>query len=315
MKKLMIGIAATTGILGCSLYELYSAVYCVNDKKFRPTVPKGEQYEARRKKIREMIEEADALPYEEVETVSADGHRLWGRFYRGKEDAPFELMFHGYKSHAIRDFSGGLPDGVKAGMNVLVVDQRAHGKSEGSMITFGAKEQDDMTRWIRTAIDIAGDNSRILLHGWSMGAAVVYLAAANGLPSQVKGVIYDCGYGAVEAQFLHTSQKITHFPITLLYFMIQFMKPWCRILGGFDMKEASPLFVARNMTLPILFVHGAQDSVVPVWMGKKLCAATTKAGYRDFLLVQDADHTDSYLRDKANYEKKIIKLWKACTKN
>lgn len=259
---------------------------------------------------------------EAIEIVSRDGYLLQGEYIHNttakrEEGDPVDVVVlsHGYGSTGYNDLLIFADFYGRQGFDILLIDQRVHGKSEGTIITFGAKEQDDMIRWIRKAVNIAGENSRILLHGWSMGAAIVYLAAANGVPAQVKGLVYDCGYSAIEAQFLHTSLKASPFPMELHYYVIQFMKPWCRLMAGFDMKEASPLFVARNMNLPVLFVHGEADKVVPSWMGKRLCAATNKTPYRDFLAVKDAGHTDCYLRDKALYEKKILKLWKACTKN
>lgn len=57
-------------------------------------------------------------------------------------------MFHGYRSGAERDFSGGLPFGIESGFNVLLVDQRAHGKSGGRCLTFGIKERHDCLSWV-----------------------------------------------------------------------------------------------------------------------------------------------------------------------
>lgn len=258
---------------------------------------------------------------ETLEIVSRDGYLLQGEYIHnisadrsGGKPTDVVILSHGYGGTGYNDLLIFADFYGRAGFDILLIDQRAHGKSEGNMITFGAREQDDMTRWIRAAIEIAGDDSRILLHGWSMGAAIVYLAAANGLPSQVKGIVYDCGYNAAEAEFFHIAKQTMPLPPAILYYIIKFMNPWCRVIGGFDMKESSPILAAKNMRLPILFVHGEGDDIVPAWMGKQLCRATTKTRYRDFLLVKGADHTYSYLHDKAEYEKRILKLWKACTK-
>ncbi len=200
----------------------------------------------------------------------------------------------------------------KQGYDCLLIDQRSHGKSEGSAITFGALEKEDMIRWVREVIELHKGNCKIMIHGWSMGAAIGYLAAAEGLPYQVKGLVYDCGYSVAEAQFLHIAKNTISLPTTLLWYILQFMKPWCKLLCGFDMCDASPLFVARNMKLPIFFVHGTTDSCVPVWMGKKLYKATDRAVYRDMLLVPGAEHTYSYIHDKNGYEAGVLKLMDAC---
>lgn len=256
---------------------------------------------------------------EDLEIRSQDGLLLKGEYIhngdavRG-EDEPVKLVVfsHGYMGTGLKDLSIFADFYRKQGFDVMLIDQRSHGDSEGDFITFGAKEKDDMTRWIRLAIDKAGANCQIILHGWSMGAAVVYLAAAQGLPPQVKGLVYDCGYSVAEAEFLHTAKQIFPLPKALLWYVLQMMKPWCKLVFGFDMKDASPLFVAKDMKLPVFFVHGGVDSCVPLWMGRRLYETTDRTAYRDMLIVSEADHTFSYIRDKNGYEAGLKKLLKNC---
>lgn len=256
---------------------------------------------------------------ESVEIMSRDGFALKGEYIHNteaeradKDPVKVVVLSHGYGGTGYKDLLIFADFYGKQGFDILLLDQRAHGKSEGNAITFGAKEQEDMIRWVRTVVNKAGDNCEIILHGWSMGAAIVYLAAANGLPKQVKGIVYDCGYSAAEAQFLYAAKQGTHLPKTLLYYMVQCMKPWCKLVCGFDMRDSSPLFVTRDMRLPVFFVHGTADTVVPVWMGKKLYDETDKTPYRDLLLVEGADHTYSYLRGKGEYEEGILRLIDNC---
>lgn len=258
---------------------------------------------------------------EHMQIKSKDGLKLRGEYIYAsecdrKEDEPVNivLMSHGFRGSGYKDMLLFADYYRKQGYDMLLIDQRSHGKSEGSAITFGALEKGDIALWTRELIDKYDGNCRILLHGWSMGAAICYLAAANGLPPQVKGIVYDCGYSVAEAQFLHFAQKFMSFPKVLLWYVLQFMKPWCRILCGFDMKAASPLFVAHNMKLPIFFVHGGIDSIVPAWMGRRLYEATDRTSYRDMLVVPDAEHTYSYMYDKAGYEDGISKLIEKCMK-
>lgn len=88
-----------------------------------------------------MIRDALSVPYEDVFITSFDGLRLHAKFYAAPDPkAPVQIMFHGYKSAAERDFCGGLREGIDGGFNVLLVDQRAHGESEGKYLTFGVNE-------------------------------------------------------------------------------------------------------------------------------------------------------------------------------
>ena len=87
------------------------------------------------------------VPYEEVSITSHDGLNLTGRYYHVADNAPLEIQCHGYKGNAIRDFSGAWQMAKAAGHNVLLINQRCHGGSEGHTITFGIKERYDVLDW------------------------------------------------------------------------------------------------------------------------------------------------------------------------
>jgi len=268
---------------------------------------------------RHAIEWIKTQKIDKLEIKSREGLTLRGKYIHNSEANRAEgeatkvvILSHGYGGTGCKDLLIFTDFYRKQGFDICVIDQRAHGKSEGETITFGAKEQGDMIRWVRTTIDIAGDNCEILLHGWSMGAAICYLAAAEGLPPQVKGIIYDCGYSVAESQIFHVAKRITHLPKALLWYMIQAMKPLFKLFYNFDLRDSSPLFVSKNMKLPIFFVHGVDDEVVPLWMGRKLYEATNRTSYRNMLVVSGANHTYSYIHDKKGYEAGIIKLIENC---
>ena len=106
-------------------------------------MPDTEQYAPYSAEARQMISDALEIPYKEAVVTSYDGLRLFGKCYIASADAPWLIMLHGYRSGAERDFCGGLKFGIDSGFNVLLVDQRAHGKSEGKCLTFGIKERYD----------------------------------------------------------------------------------------------------------------------------------------------------------------------------
>lgn len=139
--------------------------------------PNTEQYAPFHDDMTSMVKSALAIPYEDVWITSSDGLKLHGKCYVSTPDAPVQIMFHGYKSGAERDFCGGLQVAVQGGFNVLLVDQRAHGKSEGKCLTFGVKERYDCLAWINYAIERFGRDTKIFLYGMSMGAATVLMAS------------------------------------------------------------------------------------------------------------------------------------------
>ena len=139
-----------------------------------------------------LIREMEQLPFEPVSIRSRDGLTLRGRYYHMADGAPLQIQMHGYRGHALRDFCGGHKLARERGMNTLVVDQRAHGKSDGHVISFGINERYDCLAWAEYAAD-RWPESDIVLAGISMGAATVLMASDLPLPDQVKGIIADCG--------------------------------------------------------------------------------------------------------------------------
>ena len=80
-----------------------------------------EQYAPHREAMTQMVRTVLALPYEDVWIRSDDGLRLHGKYYAGRPGAPVQIMMHGYKSGAERDFCGGAQIAVQGGYHVLLV--------------------------------------------------------------------------------------------------------------------------------------------------------------------------------------------------
>ena len=103
-------------------------------EKYLYKLPNTPQYSPYARQVREMIDKALAIPYEDVWTTSQDGLRLHGKFYPAADPkAPVQILCHGYQSVAEKDFCGGLPMGLEDGCAVLMVDQRSHGKKRGKI--------------------------------------------------------------------------------------------------------------------------------------------------------------------------------------
>ena len=158
-------------------------------------MPKGPAYEAFKETIELGIRNVvNDKSYEKVEITSVDGLRLYGRYYHRKDDAPLVIFFHGYKGNIYRDGNGIYAYSKKNDINLLLVNQRAQGRSEGKTITFGIMERHDCKSWAEYAVNRFGKDIKIDLFGLSMGAATVMMAADTGLPDNVKGILAACGF-------------------------------------------------------------------------------------------------------------------------
>ncbi len=259
-------------------------------------MPDTEQYAPYSAEARQMISDALEIPYKEAVVTSYDGLRLFGKCYIASADAPWLIMLHGYRSGAERDFCGGLKFGIDSGFNVLLVDQRAHGKSEGKCLTFGIKERYDCLTWINYVISQAGGSCKIALYGMSMGAATVLMAAGSGLPKNVVCIVADCGYTSPKAIIKKVIREM-HYPIFPTYALVRLGG---MLFGGFDIEEYSAVQAMEKCDIPVLFIHGDDDRFVPCDMGRenhRHCRAEGKK----LLIVPNAGHGMSYMSDKGAY--------------
>ena len=195
-RFLIVLLAAAGAITVPAAYLCYRVVFtvpkgCTDDAHL---MPKGEQYDKLRDKMLETVDAAEAIPFEDVFITTKDGLRLHGRYYETAPGAPVQILFHGYRSNALRDFSGGLQLALESGCNALLVDQRAHGASGGKCLSFGVLERRDCLEWIEYVNERFGRDEPVVPVGVSMGAATVLMASGLELPENVVGIIADCGY-------------------------------------------------------------------------------------------------------------------------
>ena len=149
--------------------------------------------------VEKWIEKASRLSYRDAEMISFDGLVLRGKYYECDPNAPIEILFHGYRGDSVRDLSGGIFRCFSVGHNVLLVDQRASGRSEGNIITFGVNESRDCRDWIDFVIKNINPDAKIIISGVSMGASTVLITAGMELPENVVGVLADCGFTSARA--------------------------------------------------------------------------------------------------------------------
>ena len=261
-------------------------------------MPDDEQYNPYREQSEKMIRAALAVPYEDVFITSFDGLRLHAKLYAAAgPKAPVQIMMHGYKSAAERDFCGGLREGLDGGFNVLLVDQRAHGESGGKYLSFGVNERFDCLYWANYAAGRFGDDVKIYLYGISMGAATVLMAADLPLPKGVCGIVADCGYTSPRDIILSVLRE-HHVPAARLIFALA--RLGARLFCGFDLSSASAPDALRRSTIPVLFIHGDDDRFVPCRMSRENYEASA-AQYKRLLIVPHAGHGLSYMLDREAY--------------
>ena len=292
-------------IISICLFALLLSLWAYRKTFFRRRRRKENIYDLPREisddvkiRLHALIKDFDAVECEPVEILSHDGLRLFGRYYHVADGAPLHIQLHGYRSYAMRDFCGINSLSRTLGCNTLVVDQRAHGKSEGHTITFGIKERQDCLLWTEYAARRFGRETPIFLSGVSMGAATVLMATALPLPENVAGVIADCPYSSPRA-IIRRVIGYMQLPVTLAYPLVVFAG---MLFGNiFGLSRASAVEAVRLARCPILLIHGEDDTFVPCDMSREIQAARP-----DLIRLETfagADHVMSYMTDVERYRK------------
>lgn len=301
MIPLLIVFLSLTALFFAVLYILYRMAFIVRKKDCTSpeVLPTGEQYETIRDDLLALISGATVIPYEEVWVRASDGIRLYGRLYMYDPNAPTEILFHGYRSNAFRDLSGGLQFARKHRLNVLLVDQRAHGNSGGKCLSFGILERHDCLCWIDFVKSRLGADARIILTGLSMGAATV-LMASDIVPEQnVIGIIADCGYSSPR-EIIRLVIGYLHYPLNIAYAGVRLAG---KIFGGFDIESCSAIESVRKTNIPIMFIHGEDDRFVPCEMSLSCREACASESF--LLTVPCAGHGLSYVVGSRAYDTEV----------
>ena len=235
----------------------------------------------------------------EVFITSGDGLKLSGTWLAADNPKGTVILAHGYRSSKYLDFSPALEPYHDYGLNILLPDQRAHGKSQGRLITFGVKESDDIARWVAWHNEQYGEIP-LVLSGLSMGASTVLFLADADLPANVKGIIADCGFTSPWEIISWVFKKVTHLPPLVAVWVAD---GFARIFGGFSFRQKDTRKSLANSRLPVLMIHGEADGFVPCEMTRQGYAACT--GEKQVLFVEGAEHALSFLVDGERYKEMV----------
>lgn len=236
----------------------------------------------------------------QIDILSDDNIKLHG-YIVNNNSSDWVILVHGFASSHIAMINRGkkLYD---AGFNILLVDLRGHGNSDGKYITMGIKDCHDVVRWSKYIVKKEHAKS-IGLFGISMGAATVMMASGLDVPRQVKYIIEDCGYSNVWDELKYQLNNLYHLPA---FPFLNVCNLYSKILAKFDFKEYSPTKALSKTYLPILMIHGTNDTFVPYYMldiNYEACKSK-----KEKYIVQNANHTEAEDLDFDNYWKTIKKF-------
>ncbi|MCM1182368.1 MAG: alpha/beta hydrolase [Roseburia sp.] len=297
------GLLAAAGA-GETAYFYRRTMMRNNAKKERTMKMSGTDWSQYTPMLQERKAFLHAQPHRTVIRQSFDGLKLHATYFPPiNEQAGGKrvvICFHGYTSEGMSDCIGISNYYLKRGYAMLLPDARAHGQSEGTYIGFGCLDRKDALVWIKWVIGECGEDVEIVLHGTSMGGATVLMASGLELPSQVKGIVSDCGFTSPKEVFTHVLSTMYHLPA---FPVIPAADMLNKKLAGYGMDECNAKREVRKAKVPILFIHGEKDTFVPCRMCHELYDYC--GGPKRKLIVKGAAHAESYYKNPEKYEEAL----------
>lgn len=240
------------------------------------------------------------LPGEEVQFPSRDGLLLGGWWIPAAGDARGTVvMCPGQNGSLDKDIPQAVPL-QRAGFNVLLFDFRAHGRSQGGLVTLGALEQADLFG----ALDyLEGERGvgRAGVLGFSMGAGVALLVAAQ--DARVAALVVDGAFPRL-AGLLHGYLRLRGVPGPLAGGFARVVLWVAALRAGYEIARANPIALADRIRAPALFVHGERDPFVRTDEVRAL--AVRVAGPAEVWSLADCDHREANKRHPDEYDQRVV---------
>ena len=240
-----------------------------------------------------------------VEIIGHDGIKLVGHWYENPNAQRIVVAMHGWRSSWSQDF-GMIADFLHDnGCSVLYAEQRGQNSSGGDHMTFGLLERYDCLDWINWVNENTQEELPIYLAGISMGATTVLMVTGLELPGNVRGVVADCGFTSPYAIWKYVTEENLHLSYKLHGNLVERL---CQRKIRMGAKAYSTVDAMHSCQIPVLFIHGADDTFVPVTMTYENYRACTAP--KQLLIVPGAQHGLSYYVEQEKYEKAVNEFWK-----
>ncbi|MDR3179129.1 MAG: alpha/beta hydrolase [Oscillospiraceae bacterium] len=238
------------------------------------------------------------------EIKSFDGLKLSATSFKQLDEScnKWIIVVHGYASNQVRLYDRAQAF-FKKGFNVLCVDCRGCGDSEGDYMGMGWIDRLDVIDWAKK-ISCDYKDSKIALYGCSMGGSAVMMAAGETdlLPKNVLCVIEDCGYTSVWDIFSFQLKEQFNLPS---FIFLDSLNTVTKFRINLDIKEASSVNQLKKSKLPIFFIHGDADLFVPFKQIDELLKASEHL-QKEVYIVKGASHNNSFDSNPSNYMNKVL---------
>ena len=238
------------------------------------------------KKYLDLIEQVDII---------SDGLHLFGEYLNFNSNKTV-IIIPGRNDGIVFSYYFAKPY-VDEGFNVLFIDSRAHGLSEGKYISVGLKEYKDIQNWARFLKEKYNDET-VVIHGLSIGGATgIYALSLDEVPSNIKGIVVEGLYTNFYETFKNHLIEIRKpvFPFAQLTMILFYLHSSIRP------RKYGPINYIEDIECPILMIQSNDDIYsLPLKAGElyEKCGSFKK----EIVYFDDAPHSLIRLYNKDEYD-------------
>ncbi len=196
------------------------------------------------------------------------------------------LLAHGFGQSAM-DMAGYMLEADKRGYNILAIDQRGCGGSRGRYCGMGWLEHYDVISWCSWLCEHDSD-CEIALIGVDIGANAVMNAAGDYLSPHVKCGVEDGGCSDLKEELLYLLKSEPDLPSGAFIVGIDFFVKHLLHFSIYEYSTRRQLLTAR---IPLLFIHGNQDAVVPASMA--IACSDACSSRKELALYDQCGHNEA----------------------
>jgi uncharacterized protein len=281
LSKILAAIGVTTvSIYGLSCFGLWFAQSRFIFKPIRPvTTTPAEAYKLTYQDV--------YLPVKLENGNTENIHGWW--IPSDRKDAQVLLYLHGTGKNiqANLEHSNRLH---KLGFSILLIDYRGYGRSDGDFPSEAGIYLDAQTAWNYLTQQQKINPKQIVIYGHSLGGAIAIDLAQK--HPDAAGLIVESSFSSMR-DMVYLDPKFSIFPIDIL------------LNQKFD-----SIHKVADLKMPVLYIHGTADEVIPFNMSQKLFDATLAS--KQLVFIPNGKHNtnatvggEMYLQTVRNFAQKV----------
>lgn len=239
--------------------------------------------------------------YEDMTLTTFDNLTLKGWYFKGTNDRVV-IFVSGIRNNRLnKDYKGVdlAKEYLSLGYSVILFDNRGHGESSQTNLTYGIKESKDVLSVVNFAESKGYTKNHIAILAGSFGA----ISTLVGL-EDLKGV----GAIVLDSATAHLSPVISHV-LAVENGLPEFFHPsvyfFARVLYGVDIPTINPVEIVKRVpSQKLLLLLGEKDILIPKWQSDEILAAAAPGS--KLIIFPDGAHIETYKMHPELYRVKVF---------